>query len=264
MNYLLKNKHKDTRVRRSILMVVLILGLAWLFYYFIPNFSSNILYGIARPIWIVRDFVLNKFDDIGSAFSDKASLALENRSLKTERDEANLALLDLDSYKKENAELKSMLGRSTAEKSILAVIITKPNRTTYDTLVLDVGEKQGVKKGDTVISGDFIIGRIGEVFSEYSKAVLVSSSGEAFTVRIGDSGVDTPALGRGGGNFFARLPKDVKIEKGDLVKSAEIRPRFFGRVEEIEQTETGSFQFVLFKLPVNLNTLEWVEIVRSR
>ncbi len=263
MNYLLKNSRRGNGAWKPIISTLVILLFTGFFYFFVPQFANQSLYTFARPIWSTRDYVAGKFTNLWSTLADKTGLAAENSSLQKKLDEARTALLDLEAYKKENDELKKILGRNPAEKKMLAVVLAKPNRSLYDTLVLDAGEKQGVKVGDKVLSGDFVIGQVRAVYANYSKAVLASSPGERFTVRIATSSIDTEATGRGGGNFIAKLPKEIPIKRGDLIKSPGLEPRFFGVVGDIEQTETSSFQFILFKLPVNINTLEWVEVVMN-
>ncbi|MBI2476128.1 MAG: rod shape-determining protein MreC [Candidatus Taylorbacteria bacterium] len=260
MNYLLRNSRRGSGLRKPIINVLVVLALAGFFYFFAPRLANQSLYAFARPIWSARDYVTGLLANLKSLFSSKETLAAQNLSLERKLKEARVALLDLDAYRKENDELKRLLGRNPAEKKVLALILAKPNRSLYDTLVLDVGANQGVKEGDKVYYGDFVIGAVRAVYAGYSKAVLASSAGETLTVRIATSSIDTEAAGRGGGNFIAKLPKEIPIKLGDLIKSVGPEPRFFGAVEDIERTETSSFQFVLFKLPVNINTLEWVEV----
>ena len=263
MNYLLKNSRRENGTRRPILWTLAILALAGFFYSFTPKFANQNVYSLARPIWITRDYIADKFTNFLSTLSDKKRLAAENLSLHNELSEARVALIGLDDYKKENAELKKILGRNPTDKKILAVILAKPNRSSYDTLVLDVGKNQNITEGDLVLFGDFMLGTVREVYGNYSKATLISSPGETLMVRIGESGIDTKAIGRGNGNFIAKLPKEIIVNKGDLIKSPGLMPKFFGVVEDIEQTETSSLQFILFKLPVNINALEWVEVVKK-
>lgn len=264
MNYLLKNNRRENKTWKPVAGVAVILALAGFFYFFAPNLANQGLYKIAGPMWNARQHVGGALTNFWSIFADKATLASENLSLQQKLDEANLGLLDLDAYKQENDGLKILLGRKDlAEKKVLAVILAKPNQSAYDTLVLDVGKNQGVKAGDSVLAGDFIIGAVREVYDNYSKAVLASAPGETFTVRVGASGIDTQAQGRGGGNFIIQLPKEIAVKQGDLIKSPGLSPRIFGTVEDIEQNATDPFQFILFKLPVNINSLEWVEVVNS-
>jgi rod shape-determining protein MreC len=242
--------------------VFVIIFLAGTFYLFFPKISNEGIFLIAKPLWGAKDYLAQESNVIfGTAFSDKEKLLTENLSLQRQLDEARTSLLSLENYKKENEELKGILGRNTSSKKILGVVLSKPNRSIYDTLVIDVGTNNGIKKDDAVMFGDFMIGKVSEVYSDYSKVKLSSTYGEKNIVRVGNVNVDVEAEGRGGGNYVVRLPKDVSVTVGDLIKSVELGPKFFGKVVSIEKTETSSFQFILFKLPVNIYTLNWVEVI---
>ena len=116
--------------------------------------------------------------------------------------------------------------------------------------------------GDRVVSGDFVIGTLREVYANHSKATLMSSPGEILKVRIGESLIETEAVGRGGGNMISKLPKEIAVNKGDAVRIPGLNPKFFGLVESVEKTEPSSFQFIMLRLPVNIYNLEWVEIIK--
>ena len=92
--------------------------------------------------------------------------------------------------------------------------------------------------------------------------VLFSSSGEIVDVIIGNNGIRAEATARGGGNFIAKLPKDILVNKGDMVSAPVINSRFFGSVGRTEQTASGTFQSILFSLPINLYELKWVGVVK--
>lgn len=263
MNYRLRNNQNSQSAWKPVIATFSILLIAGFLYFFMPRLIHEGLYGIARPFWKAEEFIGQKFTDIVALIKEKDRLVAENVALERQLDETRTALLSLDTYKKENGDLKVLLGRTNTEKRILAVILAKPNRSLYDTLVLDVGERNGVRAGDTVAVGDFILGAIHEVYPDYSKATLFSSSGEIKNVRIG-TGVHAEAIGRGGGNFLIKLPKETEVKIGDSVTVPDINPKLFGIVEDIEVTETSSFQFILFKLPVNINSLNWVEIIKQQ
>lgn len=263
MNYLLKNNRRRPEFYRPFIILAVIVGLAGAFYLLAPRATNQGVFILARPIWSIGDYFSEKFNKTFPIFKEKLVLYEENVSLKKELDDARVALISLDNYKTENASLKKDLGREVSGQRILAVVLKKPGSTSYDSLIIDVGQNKSVKIGDLVMFEDFVIGEIKEVYSDYSKVELSSSPNKSYNVRVGSTGVDVTAVGRGGGNFLIKLPKEVDVKKGDVIKMIDLKSRFFGTVDDIEKTESSSFQFILFRLPVNLNTLEWVEVVKS-
>lgn len=261
MNYRLQN-NKASFLSKPIVTSIVILVIAGFFYFFMPNFISETVYKFARPIWNVKEYVMYKVTNFWPLFTDKEKLIADNLKLKSDLEYAQTDLSILEYYRKENEDLKKTLGRTDGTKRIPATVLTKPNFSVYDTLVIDLGENNGIKKGDLVAVGDFVIGEIRETYSNYSKAVLFSSPGEINRVIIAD-GISADAIGRGGGNFVAKLPKEISVNIDDLVQMNSPSPKAFGKVESIELTETSSFQFILFKLPFNMYQINKVEVIKN-
>ncbi|MDO8482672.1 MAG: rod shape-determining protein MreC [bacterium] len=264
MNYLLKNSQRGKKTSRQALLACMVIIILVLLYFFAPNFVNDTLFAVAKPIWNAQDYTVDKYEKIYALFSEKQELTKLNANLKRELDEATTVLQSLEVYKRENENLKSLLlGRESGEKRILANIMAKPNHSLYDTLLLDVGTKNEVAIGDKVLAGDFVLGTVREVYESHSKATLLSSPGEISRVIIGETNISAEALGRGAGNFIVKVPKEITVTQGDIIRMPDLNPKFFGTVQNVEQTVTSTFQLVLFRIPVNINNLQWVEVVKS-
>ena len=165
---------------------------------------------------------------------------------------------------------------------ILGSILSKPNQSPYDTLVIDVWDNKGIKVGDIVFAlSNVPIGRVGIVYNFSSKVVLFSSPGEKTQVVVpaGSSGtveaggdtrpndrnlpvgqVFTEAVGRGGGNFEIILPRDIVLAKGAEVVLPGINSNVLGIVEAIVSDPRDSFTKILLTSPVNIFELKFVEV----
>jgi hypothetical protein len=58
----------------------------------------------------------------------------------------NRAAEKADALKKENEDLKALMGRKEDKNMILSQVIKKPPYSPYDSFILDVGEGHGIKK----------------------------------------------------------------------------------------------------------------------
>ena len=184
------------------------------------------------------------------------------------REEARI--LNYDSLLAENENLKGMLGRKDAKAStILAAILSKPNQSAYDTLVVDVGATQGIEEGSTVFAlGNVPIGRVALVYQDSSKVTLFSSAGEKTQAIIslgygsGEAGKDIfiELVGRGGGNFEMTMPKDFIIKKGDQAVLSGRNPYLLAVAEKIISDPRDPFVKVLLVSPVNVQELKFVEV----
>jgi rod shape-determining protein MreC len=261
-NYPQRNSLNNKRGGKRPWLIVMIL---FVFFAILFSFqwSRAILFSVGKPFWQIGSGINTFFSNSFEILRSKVSLISENQSLqdkitKGQKDEElNNILIQ------ENADLKDLLGRKTSSsKTILASVLIKPSFSPYDTLIVDVGTDEGIAVGDMVsVDGNVFIGQISEVYANSSKVILYSSPDQKVLVLVGSNNVLKEAVGIGGGNFKIELPREIDVKEGDSVMIPSISPNIFGIVEKVEYKEADSFQTVLFKNPVNIAELKWVEIL---
>lgn len=260
MSYQLNSSRKKRHwVWYTILIIFFVVGLV--FQLETPGFLGGMFQGMAKPAWYSGSFIERSVANVTSIFRSKNKLISENETLKETLRDIRLELLDRDILKEENMELKRILGRVEADQYVLGAVLAKPNRTPYDTLIIDAGRDDGVTEGNHIVVGkNLIIGELVEVFGKTSKGILYSSPGESTEVRIGTQGIFGTAHGVGGGNFAVEVPRDMEVSVGDPVTAPGISHKIFGVVESIDINPTDSFQIVRFTTPVNIFELDLVLI----
>lgn len=273
MNYLLDKKIKRKKFARIIFFAAIAL---FLFYFRtgIFNSLSVVSHAVFRPVLFVGRGIGEKFGKVGAYFVSKNSLLLQNEKLARELMESEARMGNYDSILAENISLKSILGRSGEKNSmIVSAILSKPNQSPYDTLMIDVGRKQGAKIGDRVFAfGNIPIGTIAEAHSNSSKVVLFSTSGEKTQVVVrgsslefsGGGDVFLEVTGRGGGNFEMVMPRGFTFKKGDEAVLPGIVPYVLAVVETIISDPREPFAKVLLTSPVNIQELKFVEVEQLR
>ncbi len=219
----------------------------------------------ARPLWKAGGIVSGEWSAFREAFQNRSDLASENRALRRQIEAMSLKLLDRNLLREENAALREKLGREVSEElKVVAEVLAGPGRVAYDTLVLDVGTRSGVSAGDTVLYEDTVaVGTISQVFRTTSKAILFSSPGQEVAVLVGDGRIPTKAIGRGGGNFQVSLPRDAHVSVGEPIVAPGTQPRIVGVIEHIEAAPNKPFKIILFKSPVNIFDIRWVEVIKK-
>jgi cell shape-determining protein MreC len=263
MSYLLDKKIQRKRFIKIALGVIVLIILI----YFRSSVGGGLSYvsqGIFRPVLILGQGVGNKLSNIKSYFFSKKSLFLENENLKAQISESEADRANYSSVVAENENLKEILGRKNTNKNIiLAAILAKPNQSLFDTLIVDVGEKNGVKIGDMVFAlGNVPIGRIAEIYPNSSKVILFSNAGEKTQVVISGGQVFMEIVGRGGGNFEMIIPRDLTLEKGNQVTMPGINPYVLAVVETIISDPRDPFTKVLLACPINIQELKFVQIMQ--
>ncbi len=264
MTYLRRTNPAAKRGKRTTSFIVLcVLGL-FLVHFFFPRFYPALLYPVTSLFWKSESNAIGGFVYLAKIVQSKYSLVKENKRLSDEISSRDSSMLLLDSLRKENESLKSTLGRTAKGNDLLGVILSRPPISPYDTIIIDVGSNDGVTVGDKVYTdGDTLVGDIAETYANQSKVSLYSTPGRVIPIIIGSTNAEVQAVGRGGGNFTAKLPVELEVKKGDTIIMPQIRPHIFGVVEDILVDSSDSLQTVLFKTPINIHEFRFIQVDRS-
>ncbi|MFA6158152.1 MAG: rod shape-determining protein MreC [Candidatus Paceibacterota bacterium] len=261
MTYLRRSNVQQKKGRAMTAAAIMGVGLLFVIHLIFPNFYARMFLPMASVAWKSEASVLGIFGRLGSLVSSKYTLLVENQRLQGEIAIRDSGALLLDGLKRENEQLKSLLGRVPSGKDVLGIILSRPPLSFYDTFIIDVGSSDGIAIGDKVYSdGTVLLGDVSEVFGATARVSLFSMPGRIVPVLFGSSTVQAQAVGRGGGNFEARLPVGVDVKEGDAITFPHIRSHIFGIVENISVDSTDSLQTILFKAPVNMHQLQFVEV----
>jgi len=258
MNYLQDRKNK----RKKFLLIGFVLFVILFFIFgnnkLIPKLSPGLI-GFAVPIWKTEVAFTDVF--LKQVFSSKKDLLNQNLILKNRLEEIESQNRTFNILKQENENLKSILLRAGQERFILATILVKPNRSPYGTVIIDVGEDDGVGPDDLVFAnGNVVIGEIESVGKKSSKVILYSTPGYISQVTIENTGRYFNAKGRGAGDFEIQFPRDLDVEEGEILLYPSINRYVVGVVSSIIFDPRDSFKKVLFRSAANIQELKWVQV----
>src|SRR3990172_3884066 len=218
MNYLRDKRMASSRRKKGFnigIVLVLIIFIIVFFRQPIFNFFSSLFTSLGRPIWTSSNTLENTASSYSYIIQSKKSLLAENQILRDQLMADIGEVADREVLADENAQLKEILGRTGGKNLTLGVILAKPNKSPYDTLIIDIGADAGLPKGIKVFAyGNILIGQIAEVNSNTSLVKLFSTPGEKVDVTLDDKNVYVQAVGRGGQNFEITVPREMNIEKG--------------------------------------------------
>lgn len=264
MSYLL-----DKKVKRKRYIYVSLCVVAFFIIFYLRTTAwhamSFVSHTIFRPVLMMGSNVGERLGGLGSYFLSKNSLLHENEILKLQLAENETRMSNYNSLVADDASLKEILSRKDPKIPMtLSAILSKPNVSAYDTLLIDAGTLSGVKVGDRVFAlGNVPIGRIVEVFLNSSKVVLYSSAGERTQVVAGTSNIFLETVGRGGGNFEMIMPRDFVLNKGDTVVLPGINSYVLAVSETIISDPRDPFIKALLVSPVNIQSLKFVEVEKK-
>jgi rod shape-determining protein MreC len=134
--------------------------------------------------------------------------------------------------------------------------------------IIDQGRAQGVKDALPVLAPQGIVGRVVEVYPQYSKVMLIvdrKSGADAMVQRTRIRGI---LKGKGGNRCSLEfVPKNADIQVGDLVLASGLVGLFpkglvFGKVTKANKKNPGVFQEIEVSPSADLSALEEVLVVK--
>jgi len=251
------NKRKKTTkslIGFSIFFLLFISGLlAW---------SGGLLNSIGRPIWLAQKAITDGAHNASFLMRTKGSVFRENDGLKKENLELRNAMIDYQILKTENQELRELLGRIPENYNfVLATILAKPNRSPYDTIILDAGFQSGIQEGQVVYANASIpVGQISQVYDKTSVVMLYSNPGQRTEGALDVSNASVELIGRGGGNFEMTIPLELTASKGMMVTLPSTNTEVIAVIEEIISIPTDPVKKVILRSPVNVQNIKWLQV----
>lgn len=256
MLYPQKNRYRRS-YKKELALVVGILVLGSVFF----SYFDAVLMRVIAPVWSLENTVSIKFWSMTQYFKSKQSLIEENESLKKQV-ESDALVLELNKALRNSREsLLNAYGRTSPGTGVAASVLVHPPVTPYDILVIDAGQNEGIKVGDSVtLPEGGNIGSVIETFDKTSKIRLYSTNGYKIGAVLERGNVPVELLGQGGGSFLFTLPREMPVEIGDRVLSSTVDSPLMGVVENVEMAPTDSFKKVLVRSVAPVFSLRFVLI----
>lgn len=119
--------------------------------------------------------------------------------------------------REKDALAKALLLKEKRKVNFVLAKIISGESLDRNYLIINKGKESNLKKGEVVISPEkVLIGKISELFSNYSKVKLISAPKSKFPIKIKEK----EGIAEGKGNFkifFKYFPKELEIKEGEFV-----------------------------------------------
>lgn len=239
-----EKKNSSSRKKRLVITVVVIIVIMLTIFVIAP-FLRNIARG---PQWLAQSLSRNATDT----------------QLKIQEDTYQAQTLELKMLQDENHKLRTELSYLPEPRLIItARVIAKPSQSLYNSLVIDQGSAQGLHVGQVVTVQHTIgLGRISSISSNTATVDLFSNPRFKGDLVLKSQSITLPATGKGGGNFEIHIPREINVVDGDILALPELPEIAVGVVKSIIFDSRDPFQTVLARVPVNVQELEFVEVVK--
>ena len=192
-----------------------------------------------------------------------ASLRAENVRLQAENDLLQRWRRRAEILESENQQLRSVTGTVSYETRslITARAVTAPGGSFAHTLLIAIGDKEGIAAGDPVITSNGLVGIVYEVGRAYARVLMISDVNARIPVMLASS--SWPGLSMGRNSEYLELeflPAEARPAIGELVLTSGhggILPAGLavGRVERVDG------DYVQVRPAVDFRNLGYVSIL---
>lgn len=237
--------------RLKLLLILLII--------FLIFFGLNKL-GIAKirnTVFLLSAPLQESFWKAGEKVSSSFGALLEAENLKRENQELkkiNLKLqyqvISLREAARENEALRKALNLELEKDFTLSDAKAISRVTEGDFVLINQGKEEGISKGMPVITSErILLGKIGEVFDNFSEVILISNGDFTFDIEILTENEKVLGIVKGKGGFrvqFQFIPSEAQIKEGDMVVSSRLGGNFpqgllVGTVKTIKRSDVEPF-----------------------
>jgi len=223
--------------------------------------------------------------DFFETISEIKKLKKENEELRTKNQRLlseNLKLLEL---KQENEALRQALENDLEKEFDLVIASVLGKDFSQDSILIDKGSEDGISKNLPVITSQkTLLGKVDQVFKNFSRVSLISNKQISFSAKIIDSEFldkadskdielkeKTQGVVRGEGGFeviFDLIPQGVEVKEGDLILTTGLEGVFpkgllAGSVKKIKKEDIAPFQKAELDPAFNIKELNTVFVVTS-
>jgi rod shape-determining protein MreC len=274
---------KQVRRRRAVLALLIISSFALLTFTY--GQSSNGLQGTVSaafsPLQTVADRALKPARDMVNWFDQTFDARGENKRLAAELETARAQAVAGKAAVHENAELRKLfaLDRTgvlavSAYEPVTGRVIARSPTIWYSTVTIDLGEGDGVRVDDPVISGAGLVGQIASVNGGSSQVTLLTDHASAVSAKVvpqGVQGLIRPHLGDPEDLVLDFIDSSRKVGVGDAVVTSGWRVQDFaslfppnlpvGEVTKASIVEQEASQRVHLRPYADMRNLDFVQVL---
>lgn len=262
-----------SNIKILVIVLVLVLGLVFFNIPSVQRQTKNIFYNITAPFGKFFGHTIRKTYAFLDFLKTINEISKENALLKSENKRLLSENIKLQETEKENEFLRAALKISQNRKQSfnyeLAYIIGRAPQGLATYIIIDKGERQGIKKNMPVIfSESILLGKISEVLDDFSKVLLISDSKSEVNALVQEFRALGVVKGSQGLTLLMDfISKEDKVEKDNIVITSGIggifpRGLIIGEVEKVIFSEDQIFQKALIKPAIDVRDVEMVLIIK--
>jgi len=224
--------------RFRILLIILLIASLLILNRFARGPIKNSFYIITSPVskifWRAGEIVSGSINTL----FEINNLKIQNQQLFKQNLKLIQEINQLKHLYQENETLRKALGLELNRKFELTLTKIIAEDLNQDFILVLGGEDLGIKENMVVITEEnVLVGKVSEVFSNFSKVKLITAKDFVFDVLIQKKGIQSEeefsermlGLAKGDGNLKLKLqlvPKEIQLKEKDIVKTTTLGGTF--------------------------------------
>lgn len=273
----MKDFFKTSSFKVLIIAVVVLLGLIIYTASAGGSFLASMLGFVSSPMQGIATNVtenVTEFLDLDGLSKDELKNMVA--SLKDEKSELEDKLVDYETMKRENEQLKEQLEiseQAPENKMLPASVIGRDPNDVFSGFSIDKGTLEGVSVGDPVITKRGLVGIVTQAYATTSKVTCLLSEDSrvaAVSIERQESGVITSDIMTASSGLLRLnyLSNDSKIEPGDIITTSGAGGTYpkdikIGEVQSVEKAENDISQYAVVKPFEDLTAVKDVHVIVS-
>lgn len=238
------------------------------------SFFENIANKLVMPIQNGLTYLKNKVSGNSTFFTDISNLKTENEQLKEQNSKLEQSLRELENIKTENETLKEYLGLTEKYgeyKTVPGYVINREISNYSKTIIINIGENDGIEENMTVIADEGLVGHIVSVTPNTAKVQTIIDTSSSISCLMSTNKDSIVCKGTLDSNVELKamyIPTDANLVQGDSIDTSGlggIYPKgiHVGTIKKIVSTKNITDRYALVETAVNFNKLNTVLVVKN-
>lgn len=223
-----------------------------------------------RPVVSVGRAITSPVRNFFSTVGTLRSIVKQNNELTAKVADLQKKVVENDALRAENASLKKELGFVEASSVSLqpCTVLNSTAPELSNALVLNCGEREGIREGQAVVSQGYLVGKIVHVGSLTSTALLITNENSAIDARLSKNSTEGIVHGSfGSGIVLDMVSQNADVARGDIVVTAGInnqiaRNLLIGEVGDVLSKDNDLFKKVSVISPVRFGEITYVFVAK--
>ncbi len=272
---------QNSNNKKNSIIGVVITVLILIFLVVVSNIKIQKWSELAKPFTSVANgvqsgfiYLKNKISGNDSFFVDVDNLKNENSELKKENKELQQKLREFEILKAENSTLKEYMNlteKYSEYKALPGYVIQRDISNYSKVIIINVGEKDGVKVNMPVISEKGLVGYVISVTDNTAKVQTIidtSSTVSSAIVSTRDSIITRGIIGANRELKATFIPTNATVLEGENIETSGIGGIYpkgihIGTIKKVVETKNITDRYAIIETAVDFEKLETVLVITN-